>query len=48
VSLVADEKVSKPVRVKFKRGDGTKADFPAHKKEKESVRVDFKARNKKK
>jgi hypothetical protein len=48
VSFVAEEKVSKPIRVKFERSDGTEANFPAHKKEKERVRVDFMAKNKKK
>ena len=48
VSFVAEEKVSKPVRVNFERSDGTKANFRAHKKEKERVVVDFMARNKRK
>jgi hypothetical protein len=48
VSFVAEEKVSKPVRVKFERSDGTKANFPAHREEKGRVRVDFMAKNKKK
>jgi hypothetical protein len=40
--------VSEPVEVEFVRKDGTRVDFPAHQKVKETVKVDFMARNKKK
>jgi hypothetical protein len=48
VKFEAEKPVPKPVRVKFQREDGTEANFPAHKKVKEKVPVDFMARNKKK
>jgi hypothetical protein len=48
VKFNAEIKVSEPVKVKFVRGDGTKANFPAHQKVKETVKVDFMAKDKKK
>jgi len=48
VRFEAEKKVSKPAQVKFTTEDGTKVSFPAHKKVKEKVDVDFMARNKKK
>ena len=48
VKFDAEKAVSKPVRVKFERKDGTAANFPAHKKVKEKIEVDFMAKNKKK
>lgn len=47
VKFEADKKVSKPVQVKFTTEDGSKVSFPAHKKVKEKVDVDFMAKNKK-
>jgi len=48
VRFEAEEKVSKPVRVNFTTKDGSKVSFPAHKKMKEKVDVDFMAKNPKK
>jgi len=48
VKFVAKETVSEPVQIKFQKADGTKVNFPGHKKVKEEVEVDFMARNKKK
>ncbi len=48
VRFEAEKKVSKEVEVKFARRDGSKVDFPAHQKVKETVKVDFMAKNKKK
>ncbi len=48
VRFKAEKPVSKPVQVKFQTGEGTKVNFPAHKKVKEKVDVEFMAKNKKK
>lgn len=48
VKFKAEKPVSKPVRVKFKTEDGTEVNFPAHKKVREKVPIDFMAKSKKK
>ncbi len=48
VGFDAEQRVSKPARVKFTTEDGTKVSFPAHKKVKQKVHVDFMAKNRKK
>lgn len=48
VRFKAEKQVSESVRVKFARKDGSTANFPAHEKVKNTVKVDFMARNKKK
>ena len=45
VKFEANKKVSVPVKVGFKTGDGKKVSFPAHKTVKREVTVKFRAKD---